>query len=206
MPYSGGTFSLYTPGNPVVTGTTISSTWANNTLSDIATGLTTCVLKDGTQTITQNLPMNSKKLTGLAAGSASGDSVRYEQVALLGNTTHATSFTFDGGGGSTGSLTLLAAVSGSIVTLYIPTAQATSGTGSTELVSNTALPSAIRPTRGQVQAMGYVTDNALTTSGGWISITTAGIISISRDPGGTAFTNTSTCGTGNPRTFTYSLQ
>jgi hypothetical protein len=36
---SSGTFSLVS-GNPVVTGTTISTTWANNTLSDIATELT----------------------------------------------------------------------------------------------------------------------------------------------------------------------
>ncbi len=80
MPYSAGSFSLYATGNPVVTGTTISSSWANNTLSDIATGLSTCVLKDGSQTITANLPMSSFKITGLAAGSTNGDSVRYEQV------------------------------------------------------------------------------------------------------------------------------
>jgi len=78
--FSGGSFSLYTPGNPVVTNTTISSTWANNTLSDIASGLSTCVLKDGTQTITANIPMSGFKLTGLAAGTSNGDSVRYEQV------------------------------------------------------------------------------------------------------------------------------
>lgn len=80
MPYSSGTFSLYTPGNPVVTGTTIASTWANNTLNDVATGLTTCVLKDGTQVITANLPMASFKFTGLGAGSTAGESLRYEQV------------------------------------------------------------------------------------------------------------------------------
>ena len=83
MPYTAGNFSLYTPGNPAVTATTISSSTYNSTLSDIATGLSTCVLKDGTQVITANLPMNSKKFTGLAAGSTSGDSVRYEQVLLL---------------------------------------------------------------------------------------------------------------------------
>lgn len=90
MPFSSGTFSLYTPGNPVVTATTITTSWANNTLSDIATALTTCVLKDGTQTITANLPMAGFKFTGLGAGSANGDSLRYEQlfstsaVTLLG--------------------------------------------------------------------------------------------------------------------------
>ena len=46
-----GTFNL-TAGNPVVTGTTISSTWANNTLSDIANGLTQSIAADGQTTIT----------------------------------------------------------------------------------------------------------------------------------------------------------
>ena len=81
MPFSGGTFALYSTGNPVVTGTTISSTWANNTLSDIASnGLSYCVLKDGTQTLTANLPMSSFKLTGLGAGSARTDSARLSQI------------------------------------------------------------------------------------------------------------------------------
>lgn len=81
MPYSAGNFSLFSVGNPVVTGTTVSSTWANNTLQDMATGLSTCVLKDGTQTITGNIPMSSFKITGLAAGTTNGDSVTFEQLA-----------------------------------------------------------------------------------------------------------------------------
>jgi hypothetical protein len=46
-----GTFNL-TAGNPVTTGTTISSTWANNTLSDIANALTQSISADGQTTIT----------------------------------------------------------------------------------------------------------------------------------------------------------
>lgn len=84
MPYNGsGTFTLYSPGNPVVTGTTISSTWANSTLTDLATGLSTALTKDGQTTPTANIPMGGYKLTGLAAGSASGDSVRYGQLGAL---------------------------------------------------------------------------------------------------------------------------
>lgn len=94
MAFSSGTFSLYSPGNPVVTGTTISSTWANNTLSDIATGLSTCVLKDGSQTITANIPMSGFKFTGLGAGSATGNSLRYEQLFTTGNVTALGTFTF----------------------------------------------------------------------------------------------------------------
>lgn len=81
MPFVAGSFSLYSPGNPVVTGTTISSTWANNTLTDIATGLSACLLKDGTQTITANLPMGGFIFTGLGNGSLSSDSAAFGQIA-----------------------------------------------------------------------------------------------------------------------------
>lgn len=81
MPYSSGTFSFtsnsFAPSP--VTGTTISSTAAAATWSELATALSTCVLKDGTQTLTANIPMASFKLTGLAAGSTNGDSVRWQQ-------------------------------------------------------------------------------------------------------------------------------
>lgn len=80
MAFSSGTFSLVS-GNPVVTGTTISSTWANDTLSDIATnGLTLCVLKDGTQAITANLTMTNFRLTNLGAASARTDAAQAAQV------------------------------------------------------------------------------------------------------------------------------
>jgi len=75
-----GTYSLYTPGNPVVTGTTISSTWANNTLNDIATALTNSVAKNGETTMTGNLPMGTFKLTGLGVGTLSTDSTQLGQA------------------------------------------------------------------------------------------------------------------------------
>ena len=79
MAFSSGTFTLATAN--VVTGQTISSTWANTVLPDIATnGLSLCLLKDGTQTVTANIPMSSFKFTGLAAGSAANDSVRLAQL------------------------------------------------------------------------------------------------------------------------------
>ena len=78
-----GTYNLAT-GNPVSTGTTISSTWANNTLSDIASALTQSVSKDGQTTLTGNLPAGNNKLTGLSAGSTDGDSLRFEQLFSQG--------------------------------------------------------------------------------------------------------------------------
>ena len=50
---------------------------------DLATGINQCINKDGSNTVTGNLDLGSKKLTSLAAGSGAGDSVRYEQTALL---------------------------------------------------------------------------------------------------------------------------
>jgi len=80
MPFSNGAFSLVSGVNPVVTGTTISSNWANSTLQDIATGLSTAVLKDGTQTITQNIPFSGFRLTGIGAGTATTDAARIDQL------------------------------------------------------------------------------------------------------------------------------
>ena len=83
MAFSSGTFSLYSPGNPVVTGTTISSSWANNTLTDIASGLSTCILKDGTQTLTASIPFATFKATGVGDPTAAQDAATKNYVDRL---------------------------------------------------------------------------------------------------------------------------
>jgi hypothetical protein len=55
---SGGTYSLPT-GNPVVTGTTITSTWANGTLTDIGTELTNSLDRQGRGAMTAPLQHSS---------------------------------------------------------------------------------------------------------------------------------------------------
>jgi hypothetical protein len=83
MPFNGsGTYTL-PAGNPVTTGTTISSTTTNSTNSDIATALSNCVTRDGQSPATANLPLGGFKVTNLAAGSSNGDSVRYEQLTAV---------------------------------------------------------------------------------------------------------------------------
>jgi hypothetical protein len=74
-----GTYTL-PAGNPVVTGTTISSTWANNTLTDIATALTGSLSADGQTTATGALQMGSNKITGLANGTVSTDAATFGQI------------------------------------------------------------------------------------------------------------------------------
>ena len=80
MPRSGaGTYSLPS-GNPVITGTTISSTVQNNTMNDIATALTQSIALDGQTTPTANLPLGNFKLINLGAGLIATDSANLGQV------------------------------------------------------------------------------------------------------------------------------
>jgi hypothetical protein len=73
-----GTYAL-PAGNPVVTGTTISTTWANNTLSDIANALTGSLAADGQTTATGPLNMGTQKITNVGTGTASTDVVNLAQ-------------------------------------------------------------------------------------------------------------------------------
>ena len=73
-----GTYTL-PAGNPVVTGTTIASTWANNTMNDLASAMTDSVAADGQTPMTGPLNMNSNKVTNLATGTISGDGINYAQ-------------------------------------------------------------------------------------------------------------------------------
>ena len=78
MSYNGsGTFNINTAGQPVVTGTVISSTAFNALTADLATGLSTAITKNGQTTITANIPWNSFKLTGLGVATTTGDALSY---------------------------------------------------------------------------------------------------------------------------------
>ena len=57
MSYNGsGTFNINTSGQPVVTGTVISSTAFNALTADLATGLSTAITKDGQTAATARIP------------------------------------------------------------------------------------------------------------------------------------------------------
>ena len=69
MPWSGsGSFAVFTPGNPVVTLTSISSSVFNSTMADFASGLSLAMTRDGQQTPTANLKMGGFKLINLGQG------------------------------------------------------------------------------------------------------------------------------------------
>lgn len=74
MPYNGsGIYSL--PLANVVGGTTITATWANTTLPDVAAALTNALCKDGQSSMSGALNMGGQVINNLAAGSAASPSL-----------------------------------------------------------------------------------------------------------------------------------
>lgn len=65
MPRNGAGTATPPAGNPVVAGTTINTTWGNNTVNDIYNELSNSIAKDGQTVITANLPMAGYRLTGV---------------------------------------------------------------------------------------------------------------------------------------------
>lgn len=136
------------------------------------------------------------------------DGTQYQMIGGYGETvgTSASTFTFNGSGGSTGSLTMTYQKIGKFVTLHIPTAQATTGTGSTLLTSNTALPAIVRPAANQSSAVNVTYNNgAASTVAGVFLVDTAGLITLFRDNAQQAWTNTAVGGTSATVSITYFL-
>ena len=100
--YNGsGTFLINSAGQPVVPGTTITTTAFNALTADLASGLTTAMTKDGQTVPTANIPMGGFKLTGLGAGTSATDAAQFGQ---LQNAPVATLITVAGADTITGTL------------------------------------------------------------------------------------------------------
>lgn len=85
MPYngSGGFDPLSPPDFPAVAGAVIKSAEFNNVIQDILTGLGLVITRDGQSTWTGNQNAGGHGITGLSAGSAASDAVRFDQAAVL---------------------------------------------------------------------------------------------------------------------------
>jgi len=80
-----GTYSLpVNSWNPATNGVSATPADWQSLIDDVQAALTQSVSKDGQTTMTGNLPMGGFKLTGLGAGSATGQSVRWEQLFAQG--------------------------------------------------------------------------------------------------------------------------
>lgn len=117
-----------------------------------------------------------------------------------------TTFTFNNSGGTSSSITIQIRRINDLVTLYIPSVSATSGTASTQFSSGTsALPAWARPS-GNTQ---YTPVNAIKNNGSGVSnpglllVNTAGTMVLLRDNTAASWTNATSCGLSNPVTVTY---
>ncbi len=125
--------------------------------------------------------------------------------AIGATASKASTFTFNGSGGTSGSVTMYMQKIGNWVTIYIPSVTTTTGTSSTAFTSDTAIDAAYRPTTGQHASVTIITNNAARVSNGvgLFYIETNGIITLNRDVNSTAFTNSAVAGLGGAQTFTY---
>jgi microcystin-dependent protein len=80
-----GTYNL-PAGNPVVTGTTITTTWANTTLSDIASALTGSVAADGQTPMSGNLNIANNRVINVADPTSAQDAATKTYVDAVGFT------------------------------------------------------------------------------------------------------------------------
>lgn len=80
-----GVYNLLTNSwNPAINGVSATAADWQNLINDVAAALTQSLSADGQTPMTGNLNAGNNKLTGLAAGSATGDSLRWEQLFSQG--------------------------------------------------------------------------------------------------------------------------
>lgn len=81
MPFSSGQFSrVYNWVTDKNNSIDITASRVDTEDNGFATGLSTCLLKDGTQTVTANIPFAGFKLTGVGSGTAATDVANVGQV------------------------------------------------------------------------------------------------------------------------------
>jgi hypothetical protein len=105
-------------GNPVVTGTTITSAWANNTLTDIANTLTTSVASDGQTPMTGALNMTTNNINNVGTLAASTVTITNPLAIASGGTNSSATATAGGVTYGTGTAYAFTAVgtSGQVLT------------------------------------------------------------------------------------------
>ena len=170
-------------GNPVVSGTTITTTWANTTLSDIASSLTGSVASDGQTPMSGNLNLANNKILNVTDPTTAQDAATKAYVdtadtANLALSLLKTSNLSDVANATTSRTNLVAAKSGansditSITGLTTPLTVAQGGIGVATLTANNVLlgngttaPLAVAPS---------TSGNVLTSNGTtWTSATPA---------------------------------
>ena len=203
-----GTYSLVS-GNPVVTGTTISSTTHNNTNTDLETALTDSVAKNGETVMTGALDFNGQGVTDTGAITANADSTsdigtttkRYkalyvDDIVLTGGITEGAAWTtpaFSAGDfTASASMTWTVAsgdvetyayiINGKMMTVLFGIITSTVG-GTPAATLNIAIPASKVATKTTYNALGVLLDNNVNGRGYAAVAASGSIIQITRNDG-----------------------
>lgn len=165
MSFNGsGTFNINSAGQPVVTGTTISSTVFNALTADLATGLSTTITKDGQTATTLRIPfalginstLSTDSTTTTTGSIITAGGVGIAKAVFIGTTLNVAGVATLGNGAVLGTPASMTAtnITGTAAGLTAGTATtATTATGTNALYSATTtvnVSSATAPTLGQV--------------------------------------------------------
>jgi hypothetical protein len=196
--------TLITPNLGVATTTSINKVIITEPLTSatvtIANGKTITVSNTLTLAGTDGSTLNIG--TGGTLGTAAYTDASSYATTTVGS--KATTFTWDGSGGSSGSVTLQMRKIGNWVTIYLPSILATTGTSSTTLANDTAIDAAFRPTATQCVVYSVIRNNGTDLQVPGIGfINSSGFIDIRRDALNTAFSNTASAGLPYPYSLTY---
>jgi hypothetical protein len=133
-------------------------------------------------------------VTKTREGSATGFGIARDGLSGLisyyKESSSTSTFTFNGSGGTSAAATIYLTRIGRQVNLIIEASvTATTGTGSTTFISNTAIASEFRPTVAKSGSCIVRNNGGGLTTPGFYTISTAGIITVQRDISATAWTN-----------------
>jgi hypothetical protein len=199
MSFNGtGTFNINTGGQPVVTGTTISSTVFNALTADLGNGLTNTLTKDGQSTPTNNIKFGGFKLTGVGLATVTGDALSYgrnatvNDLAILGNVTlssgiNGTTINSTSIGAttpSTGAFTTLSAsstVSGAGFTAYFASPPAIGGTAAAAITGTTITGTTITANTRFVGAIDGTVGATTAAAGLFTTLGTSGVTTMGAD-------------------------
>jgi hypothetical protein len=136
---------------------------------------------------------------GLADASNAGLIGSYEEY------THSSTYTWNGSGGTSSSVDAYIVKVGNMVTISFPTIGATTGTSSTTLTGDTAIPAAYRPSRN-VRTMCPLYQNGTALSAvGFVQINSSGSVIIIKTDGATFSNSQPSTGLNNSVSFSYPL-